>query len=166
MKIQTTVDKNGRFRVEPIYDLLKSDFAQALYKCSEHLLGQAIGYTPIRERTLRSSGNVVFNGKEVATEANRPKNLSKDLTESSQVHRLEFKVGFHTPYALYVHEAKYRLGARSKKAAEKKGKNFGKVGPKYLTRAFSDNLQRYLGFLKRWSQTGNGTANAGKVKRV
>lgn len=78
-----------------------------------------------------------------------------------------FAVGFNTPYACVIHEGVYRLGRRSVKASARR-KNYpvwthsaggatmqyGKVGAKFLSRAWADNEAKYLNYLRSF---GGGT---------
>lgn len=78
-----------------------------------------------------------------------------------------FSVGFNTPYACVIHEGSYRLGRRSVKATARRkdypiwthglgpgAMQYGKVGPKFLTRAWADNEAKYLTYLR---SLGGGT---------
>jgi hypothetical protein len=84
-----------------------------------------------------------------------------------------FSVGFNTPYACVIHEGVYRLGRRSAKASSRRSNHpvwthsvgsasmqYGKVGPKFLTRAWDENEAKYIAYLKRF---GGGGATVIKV---
>lgn len=74
-----------------------------------------------------------------------------------------FRIGFHTSYARYIHQGDWkRLGARSAQANQAKrkkkvsgvsitvpGRYAGKIGKFYLTRAWTDNMSRYLSFIDK-----------------
>jgi len=102
--------------------------------------------------------------------------------------KFKFNIGFATPYALWIHEYRpkiagpfggVKLGKRSLQAtrahkkiyaswpnrkrkvwvAAKLKPYYGKVGSKYLTRAWTDNEARYLAYLNKWA---GGKAGRGK----
>jgi hypothetical protein len=85
----------------------------------------------------------------------------------SGINMFVFSVGFNTPYACVIHEGVYRLGRRSVKATARRKahpvwehsnngfkQQYGKVGPRYLSRAWSDNEAKYLTYLRSF---GGGT---------
>jgi len=84
----------------------------------------------------------------------------------SGTHTFTFSVGFNTPYACVIHEGVYRLGRRSVRANARHNKypvwqhgtgQFGKIGPKFLTRAWQDNEAKYINYIKTLGGDGNIT---------
>jgi len=182
MKIVAFAGRDGRLKVGSIMRELRGEAAEVLYRCSEDLLRKAVTFTPIKEGTLRGSGNVafspgnrsVFGMKKVGRHRVQAKkvpdpNLIRRLGKGTTVDKLSFTVGFYTPYAEKVHEGTYKLGKYSQQANTAvnpktgKARSFaGQIGPKFLSRGLAANIERYRAYLQTWAKRGTGTSGEGK----
>jgi len=62
-------------------------------------------------------------------------------------------IGSKAPYAIYLHEGEYNLG---KKSRRKQLSQTVTVGRKFMERAFNENKQKYIRWIKRYLKKALG----------
>jgi hypothetical protein len=176
MIIQAQTDTQGRFNTEGIVAaVVQGGFAQQVYYVAEDLLRESVNRTPLKTSHLRETGNVDLDGMSLIQLSKGGRGFALHMSPNTVAayatqlaltgqHTFTFSVGFNTPYACVIHEGTYRLGRRSVRASARHKKTspvwqhgtaqFGKIGPKFMTRAWQDNEAKYLAYLKSFGGKG------------
>ncbi len=192
--IKITPNPDGSFDVNDVLKMVVlSGVAPTVYTVAEDVLKEAVNRANIKTGLLRSTGNVSLDGDvnpliemQLANPIGKkrkgvkvyPGSVTMGKHESTNIVAMKallamrasgrlsftFRIGFHTPYARYIHQGDWkRLGSRSQQAntAKRKkrlstgnvvivpGRYAGKIGKFYLTRAWTDNQGRYISFIDK-----------------